>query len=232
MKLVPLDEWADRVKYPHTSRLKCAMNNNNWPAPITLNGSYVTLEPLAMHHGPDLIEATQDGELWKLWYTSVPAPSDMSKEIERRLNLQQTGRMLPFAVIERRSGQAVGMTTYMDIDAANRRLEIGSTWYRGSVQRTVLNTECKLLLLQHAFEQLGCIAVEFRTHFFNQQSRRAIERLGAKLDGILRNHRVLSDGSVRDTCVYSILASEWPAARQHLQFQLARPRATRGANRV
>ena len=208
------------------------MNNNNWPAPITLGGTYVTLEPLGRHHGPDLIEATQDGELWKLWYTSVPAPADMSAEIERRLNLQQTGRMLPFAVIERRNGKAVGMTTYMDIDAVNRRLEIGSTWYRRSVQRTALNTECKLLMLQHAFEQLGCIAVEFRTHFFNQQSRRAIERLGAKLDGILRNHRRLADGSLRDTCVYSILASEWRATRQHLQFQLARPRVTREENRV
>lgn len=208
------------------------MNNNEWPAPITLGGRYVTLEPLAMHHSADLIEATQDGELWKLWYTSVPAPADMSAEIERRLNLQQTGRMLPFAVIELRSGKAVGMTTYMDIDAANRRLEIGSTWYRRSVQRTALNTECKLLLLQHAFERLGCIAVEFRTHFFNQQSRRAIERLGAKLDGILRNHRRLADGSLRDTCVYSILASEWPATRQHLQFQLARPRVIRESERV
>jgi N-acetyltransferase len=132
--------------------------------------------------------------------------------------------MLPFTVIDRRSGKAVGMTTYMDIDADNRRLEIGSTWYRRSVQRTAINTECKLLMLQHAFEQLGCIAVEFRTHFFNQQSRRALERLGAKLDGILRNHRRLADGSLRDTCVYSIIASEWPATRQHLHFQLARAR--------
>jgi N-acetyltransferase len=200
------------------------MNNNEWLAPITLHGSHVTLEPLAMQHRPDLIDATQDGELWKLWYTSVPAPGSISAEIERRLKLQEQGRMLPFAVIERRSGKAVGMTTYMDIDAANRRLEIGSTWYRRTVQRTGLNTECKLLLLQHAFEQLGCIAVEFRTHFFNLQSRRAIERLGAKLDGVLRNHRRLGDGSLRDTCVYSIIASEWPATRQHLHFQLARAR--------
>jgi N-acetyltransferase len=200
------------------------MNNNEWLAPITLRGSHVTLEPLAMQHGPDLMDSTQDGELWKLWYTSVPAPGGISAEIERRLALQQEGRMLPFAVIKRSSGKAVGMTTYMDIDATNRRLEIGSTWYRRTVQRTGLNTECKLLLLQHAFEQLGCIAVEFRTHFFNQQSRRAIERLGAKLDGILRNHRRLADGSLRDTCVYSITASEWPAARQHLHFQLTRAR--------
>lgn len=198
------------------------MNNNEWPAPITLHGSHVSLEPLAMHHAPDLIEATEDGELWKLWYTSVPAPGAMAAEIERRLRLQQTGSMLPFAIIGRSCAKAVGMTTYMEIDAANRRLEIGSTWYRRSVQRTALNTECKLLLLQHAFEQLDCIAVEFRTHFFNQQSRRAIERLGAKLDGVLRSHRRLADGSLRDTCVYSILASEWPAVRQHLQFQLQR----------
>jgi RimJ/RimL family protein N-acetyltransferase len=193
-------------------------------APITLRGDFVSLEPLAMHHARDLIEVTEDGELWRLWYTAVPAPEEMTAEIERRLRLQHAGRMLPFAVIDRSNAKAVGMTTYMDIDAANRRLEIGSTWYRRSVQRTALNTECKLLLLQHAFEQLECIAVEFRTHFFNQQSRRAIERLGAKLDGVLRNHRRLADGSLRDTCVYSIVANEWPAVRQHLCFQLARAR--------
>lgn len=148
----------------------------------------------------------------------------MRDEIERRLSLQRSGSMLPFVVIDARSGRAVGMTTYMDIDAANRRVEIGSTWYRKSVQRTAINTECKLLLLQHAFEALDCIAVEFRTHFFNHQSRRAIERLGAKLDGVLRNHRRASDGTLRDTCVYSIIAPEWPTVRSHLNHQLARPR--------
>jgi RimJ/RimL family protein N-acetyltransferase len=131
--------------------------------------------------------------------------------------------MLPLAVFNAQTGAVVGMTTYMNIDAQNRRVEIGSTWYRAGAQRSGLNTECKLLLLRHAFETLGCIAVEFRTHFFNHQSRRAIERLGAKQDGILRSHTVTPDGILRDTVVYSIIASEWPAVRQHLTFQLTRP---------
>jgi RimJ/RimL family protein N-acetyltransferase len=171
-----------------------------------------------MDHHDDLVEALSDGELWKLWYTSVPRPEELRGEIERRMRLQREGTMLPFAVLDAQN-RAVGMTTYMDIDAANRRLEIGSTWYRKSVQRTPLNTECKLLLLQHAFETLECVAVEFRTHFLNHQSRRAIERLGAKLDGVLRNHRVLRNGTVRDTCVYSIIANEWPTVKAHLSFQ-------------
>ena len=136
--------------------------------------------------------------------------------------------MLPFAVIENATGKAVGLTTYMNIDNGNRRVEIGSTWYRRRVQRTALNTECKMLLLQHAFEQLQCIAVEFRTHFFNQQSRAGIERLGAKLDGVLRSHQVNphpdAKGSLRDTCVYSVTAPEWPTVRAHLNYQLSKPR--------
>jgi N-acetyltransferase len=198
------------------------MNESLWLKPVTLRGAHVILEPLTLDRIDELVEATGDGELWKLWYTSVPSPENMREEIERRLALQRSGSMLPFAVVDAVSNVAVGMTTYMDVDPLNRRLEIGSTWYRKRVQRTMLNTECKLLLLQHAFEQLQCIAVEFRTHFFNQQSRRAIERLGAKLDGVLRNHRRLRDGSLRDTCVYSIIANEWPAVRQHLTFQLQR----------
>src|SRR4051812_44672375 len=157
-----------------------------WLAPITLTGKHVTLEPLSQKHHDDLVEAVKDGELWQLWYTTVPRPEAMRTEIDRRLDLQQKGSMLPFAVIERASARAVGMTTYMNVDAVYHRVEIGSTWYRKSVQRTLINTECKLLLLTHAFESLQCIAVEFRTHFFNHPSRRAIERLGAKLDGILR----------------------------------------------
>jgi RimJ/RimL family protein N-acetyltransferase len=137
--------------------------------------------------------------------------------------------MIPFAVIEPTTGLAVGMTTYMNIDAVNRRVEIGSTWYRHSVQRSPLNTEAKRLLLTHAFEQLDCIAVEFRTHFFNQQSRRAIERLGAKLDGVLRSHQInphpQAQNTLRDTCVYSIVASEWPTVKAHLNFQLNRSNA-------
>lgn len=195
-----------------------------WPEPITLRGTYGVLEPLQPAHASDLIEAVRDGELWKHWYTHVPPPEKMQENIAYRLDLQTRGSMLPFAILDARSGRAVGMTTYMNIDAANRRVEIGSTWYRRSVQRTPLNTECKLMLLRHAFEQLDCIAVEFRTHFFNQQSRRAIERLGAKLDGILRNHQRLPDGALRDTCVYSIIASEWLSVRNHLEYQLIKSR--------
>jgi RimJ/RimL family protein N-acetyltransferase len=157
--------------------------------PVTLTGQHATLVPLVEGHHDDLVEATQDGELWRLWYTAIPTPQGMAAEIRRRLGLQEMGNMLAFAVVENASGKAVGMTTYMNIDNSNRRVEIGSTWYRRRVQRTLLNTECKLLLLQHAFEQLQCIAVEFRTHFFNQQSRAGIERLGAKLDGVLLSPR-------------------------------------------
>ena len=177
-----------------------------------------------MTHHDALSDAVRDGELWNLWYTAIPKPEGMRAEIERRLGLQTKGSMLPFTVRDA-GGKIVGMTTYMNIDAANQRVEIGSTWYAKSVQRTPLNTECKLLLLGHAFEMLDCIAVEFRTSFFNQQSRTAILRLGAKQDGILRSHQRHADGSLRDTCVYSIIAAEWSAVKQHLQFQLARPRA-------
>jgi RimJ/RimL family protein N-acetyltransferase len=192
-----------------------------WPDPITLSGEHVTLEPLTLARHDELVDSVRDGELWNLWYTFIPTPDTMKADIEKRLDQQSKGSMLPFAVVAADSGKAVGMTTYMNIDAEQRRVEIGSTWYRKSVQRSALNTECKLLLLTHAFEKLDCIAVEFRTHFFNQQSRRAIERLGAKLDGILRNHRRSSDGTLRDTCVYSIIAGEWPSVRSHLRHQLA-----------
>jgi RimJ/RimL family protein N-acetyltransferase len=148
----------------------------------------------------------------------------MSAEIDRRLRLNTAGSMLPFAVIDLATGKAVGMTTYMNADAINKRVEIGATWYRRSVQRTDVNTQCKLLLLTHAFERLDCIGVEFRTHFFNHASRRGIERLGAKLDGILRSHQRATDGTLRDTCVYSIIASEWPTVKSHLNFQLTKPR--------
>jgi RimJ/RimL family protein N-acetyltransferase len=195
-----------------------------WPEPVTLRGRHATLEPLEKSHVTDLIDAVNDGELWRLWYTSVPAPDTMAAEIDRRLALQAKGAMLPFAVLDG-AGRCAGMTTYMNIDSTFKRVEIGSTWYAKRVQRTPLNTECKLMLLTHAFETLGCIAVEFRTGFFNQQSRRAIERLGAKLDGILRSHQRYIDDSLRDTCVYSIIAGEWPAVRTHLKFQLERHRS-------
>jgi RimJ/RimL family protein N-acetyltransferase len=196
----------------------------SWLQPVTLTSGRVTLEPLERRHEAELAEAVKDGELWRLWYTSVPSPEGMAAEIDRRLGLQAAGSMLPFAVIDSsQGGRAVGMTTYMNVDATNKRVEIGSTWYRKSVQRSDLNTRCKLLLLGYAFEALGCIAVELRTHFFNRQSRAGIERLGAKLDGILRSHQVAPNGSLRDTCVYSIIAAEWPTAKAHLQFQLSRP---------
>ncbi len=184
----------------------------SWPTPVTLRGKFATLEPLSLVHCDGMIEAVRDGELWKLWYTSVPSPEGMAGEIERRLELAS---MLPFAVLDA-GGACAGMTTFMNIDAVNRRVEIGSTWYAARVQRTGLNSECKLMLMTHAFEVLDCIAVEFRTAFFNHQSRRAIERLGAKLDGVLRSHQRYANGALRDTCVYSIIASEWPAVKAHL----------------
>ena len=192
--------------------------------PVRLAGQHVALVPLSREHHDGLVEAARDGELWRLWYTSVAEPAAMAREIERRLALQAGGSMLPFTVIERPGGQVAGMTSFMNIDTAAPRAEIGSTWYARSRQRTGLNTEAKLLLLSHAFEALACLAVEFRTHFLNQQSRRAIERLGARLDGVLRCHQRAPDGSLRDSCVYSITAAEWPAVRSHLAWQLARPR--------
>lgn len=195
-----------------------------WIEPVTLAGDIARLEPLSHAHGADLSDAVEDGQLYDLWYTMVPRPEGVAAEIDRRLGLQAARSMLPFAVIDASSGKAVGMTTYMNIDGANRRLEIGSTWYRKNVQRSGINTACKLMLLRHAFEKLNCIAVEFRTHFFNQQSRRGIERLGAKLDGVLRNHMISTDGTLRDSCVYSIIESEWPTVKSHLNYQMRKPR--------
>jgi N-acetyltransferase len=190
-----------------------------WLEPVQLSGPYARLAPLSHDHLDGLIEAVKDGELWKLWYTSVPRPEEMRKEIDRRLGLLAAGSMLPFTVFDA-EGKIAGMSTYMNVDVANRRVEIGSTWYARRVQRSALNTQCKLLLLTHAFEKLDCIAVEFRTHFFNHQSRRGIERLGAKLDGILRSHQIAANGTLRDTVVYSIIAAEWPTVRAHLTYQL------------
>ena len=191
--------------------------------PVTLQGRHVRLEPLQAGHAAALADAARDGELWRLWYTAIPAPEAVDAEIQRRLALLDSGSMLPWAVLDA-DGTPVGMTTYMNIDPTHQRVEIGSTWYAARVQRTSLNTEAKRLLLAHAFDTLQCIAVEFRTHRFNRQSRRAIERLGAQLDGMLRNHQRAANGSLRDTAVYSITADEWPAVRAHLDFQLARPR--------
>ena len=193
------------------------------PQPLVLQGQHARLEPLRTDHASALSQAVQDGQLWKLWFTTIPTPAGMADEVQRRLDLQTSGSMLPFVVFSVTDGRLAGMTNYMNIDRKNRRLEIGSTWYRQSLQRTGLNTECKRMLLGHAFEQLHCIAVEFRTHWHNTASRRGIERLGAKLDGVLRNHQVLPNGSLRDTCVYSITDSEWPAVRAHLDHGLTCP---------
>ena len=194
-----------------------------WPEPIELRGAHATLKPLAAEHLDGLIDAVRDGELWRLWYTSIPSPERMGDGIERRLGLQARGSMLPFTVFDA-ADRIVGMTTYMNIDALNKRVEIGSTWYANSVQRSPLNTECKLMLLAQAFDVLGCIAVEFRTHRLNLQSRRAIERLGAQLDGVLRCHIRAADGTLRDTAVYSITTNEWPVVKSHLSWQLERQR--------
>lgn len=198
---------------------------NDFTRPVTLTGRLARLEPLSHDHLDGLIDAVRDGELWKLWYTTVPSPERMAAEIDRRLALRDAGSMNPF-IVRDASGRIAGMTTFMHIDAVNRRVEIGSTWTRASAQRSGLNTESKRLLLTDAFERLGCIAVEFRTHRLNQQSRRAIERLGAQLDGILRAHLRMPDGTLRDTCVYSITAPEWPTVKTHLQWQLDQPRST------
>lgn len=195
-----------------------------WIEDFSVEGAYVSAVPLSVEHSADLAEAAADGNLHRLWYTAVPKPDGVAAEIERRLALREEGSVFPFSIVERASGKAVGMTTYMNIDAAHKRLEIGATWFRQSVQKTPLNTECKLLLLQHAFETLGCNCVEFRTHFMNVQSRRAIERIGAKLDGILRSHMIMSNGTIRDTAAYSIIAPEWPAVKANLMWQLEKPR--------
>ena len=188
--------------------------------PVTLEGRRVRIEPLAHEHADGVRAAAADGELWRLWYTSVPAPDKTTEWIDIALDMRDRLGAMPFVVRERASGDIVGATRYFNVDAANRRLEIGHTWYAKRVQRTAVNTECKLLLLTHAFEALGCIAVEFRTSSFNSQSREAIARLGAKQDGILRSHQILPDGTLRDTVVFSIIAPEWPAVKRHLVFRL------------
>ncbi|NDK31606.1 GNAT family N-acetyltransferase [Nesterenkonia haasae] len=185
-----------------------------------LSNEFVRLEPLRHEHTSDLSQAVRVGELWKTWYTRIPSPAGMDEEIQRRLDLHQDGTMVPFAVIEPSSGRAVGMTTYMAISEEHRRLEIGSTWLSRSVQHTSINPAMKLLMLQRAFEDLECLRVEFRTHWFNHQSRAAIAKLGAKQDGVLRQHEVLSNGTVRDTVIFSIVAGEWPAVMFNLESRL------------
>ncbi len=184
-----------------------------WPNPITLRGTHAVLEPLNHTHADALALAAEGVQ--GLWYTMIPSPAGVPAEIDRRLALQDADTMLPFAILNSRA-MAVGMTTYMNIEAAHRRVEIGSTWLGKSTQRGPVNTDCKLMLLTHAFETLDCIAVEFRTHLINHQSRRAIERLGAKLDGVLRAHMIMDNGTLRDTAAYSITAPEWPTVKANL----------------
>ncbi len=193
--------------------------------PVRLSGRHASLEPLAREHEAGVRAAAADGELWRLWYTGVPAPDKVAGWIDAALAMRENQGAMPFAIRDNASGEIVGSTRYFNVEAAHRRLEIGHTWHAKRVQRTAINTECKLLLLAHAFEALKCIAVEFRTNFFNFQSRQAIARLGAKQDGILRNHQLTPEGILRDTVVFSIIESEWPAVKRNLLFLLERPRS-------
>ena len=184
--------------------------------PQLLVGDTVRLEPLQPSHCQALQAAVQDGQLWQVWCTVIPEPEQMAQEIERRLALQAAGSMLPYVVVSVPENRVVGMTSYMNIDASVPRVEIGSTWYAASAQRTGVNTQAKTLLLTHAFESLGCHVVELTTHFLNQKSRRAIARLAAKLDGVLRNHTRMRDGPLGYTCVYRIVAAEFRADKMQL----------------
>lgn len=197
------------------------------PAPVTLEGHGVRLEPLSPAHADALREAATDGRLWELWFTSVPAPHETEGYIATALAGQAAGHLLPWVVRELSSDTIIGSTRYHDIVVPIDRLEIGYTWYAARWQRSHVNTACKLLLLAHAFDTLGCQVVGLRTDNFNFASQRAIVALGAKLDGVLRHHQARRDGTVRDTHLYSILRHEWPGVRRHLHGRLAR-HATRG----
>jgi RimJ/RimL family protein N-acetyltransferase len=192
------------------------------PKPVALEGHGVRLEPLSHEHVAGLEAAAADGRLWELWFTSVPGPGEVERYVETALAGQRDGHMLPWVVRDLASGRIAGSTRYHDIVPAIDRVEIGWTWYGASYQRTALNTTCKLLLLTHAFEQLGCAVVGLRTDNFNFRSQRAIEAIGAKKDGVIRHHQARRDGTVRDSVLYSILASEWPDVKRHLALRLAR----------
>ena len=200
------------------------MSSAFWTQPVTLAGKHARLEPLSIEHAPGLRAALADGELWRLWYTAVPTPDGLESYIDTALRGQQFGSDLPF-VVRDGAGEIVGCTRYCRIEQENHRLEIGYTWYAQRVQRSALNTEAKRLLLGHAFDTLSAIAVEFRTNWFNHASRIAIARLGAKQDGVLRNSFRRPDGSMRDTVVFSIIESEWPTVKRHLDYQLQRDRS-------
>ena len=193
-----------------------------WTTTPVLEGQHVRLRPLERTDGPAIVAAADDGRLWDLFYTSIPSAETIEAYLDAAEADRAVGRALPFVVVERASERVVGATRYMRMHKPDRRLEIGGTFYAQSVQRTAVNTECKLLLLRHAFEEMGCQCVQFRTDHFNQRSQRAIERLGAKRDGVLRGHRIMADGRVRDTMVYSILTHEWGGVRQNLESRLMR----------
>jgi RimJ/RimL family protein N-acetyltransferase len=199
-------------------------------SPTSLEGHGVRLEPLTLQHRNALATAAGDGRLWELWFTSVPAPDDVATYIDTALAGQAAGHMLPWAVRELATDTIVGSTRYHDVNPAIDRVEIGYTWYAASRQRSGVNTTCKLLLMTHAFERLGCAVVGFRTDNFNFRSQRAIEALGAKKDGVLRHHWPRRDGSARDTVMYSILAPEWPDVKRHLELRLARHRKAEAAS--
>ena len=192
----------------------------NWEKPTTLESKHLRLLPLSLEFKEGLLNAAEDGELWKLWYTSVPSAESIDQYIATALQQQQDKASLPFVIVDKTTDSIIGSTRYCNIDSSNRRLEIGYTWYAKSFQRTGVNTECKHLLLQHAFEVYQVIAVEFKTHWFNYRSRNAIQRLGAKQDGVLRNHRIDKDGCIRDTVVFSIIASEWKTVKKSLAFEM------------
>ena len=191
-----------------------------WIEPITISGSHAMLEPLSLDHLAGMIEAVKDEELWNLWFTSIPSPETAEAYIKTALDMRENAGAMPFIVREKGTGKIIGCTRYFNVDESNQRLEIGYTWYSESYQRTGLNTECKYLLLTHAFEKLDAIAVEFRTHWHNFKSRAAIARLGAKQDGVLRNHQRSADGVYRDTVVFSIINLEWPVVKKSMEFKL------------
>ncbi len=193
---------------------------NRWIEPVTLKGDYATLEPLALAHASELGEASKDGELWRLWFTGVPSPETTEPYVKDALDMFEKHTAMPFIIRENKNGEIIGSTRFCNIEEHSQRAEIGYTWVAKSYQRSPINTECKLMLLTHAFEQLGAIAVEFRTHWHNHTSRRAILRLGAKQDGVLRNHQKMSDGSYRDTVVFSIIDHEWLSVKNGLKFKL------------
>ncbi len=192
-----------------------------WTEQPVLEGSHVVLRAMVREDGPAIVNAASDGKLWELFYTVVPGPDSIEAYLDRAEREQGWGRIMPFVVIDKASGQLVGATRYMRMNAPHRRLEIGTTFYASRAQRTPINSEAKLLLLTHAFEAMECVCVQFRTDHFNFASQRAIERLGAKRDGVIRNHQIL-DGRVRDTVLYSILSNEWEGVKRNLQMKLAR----------